>query len=118
MELPESLSSEDNIGDIDNAEQTEQSDSIPEADAAVIEELKEQLNAKLREAEVELSISRAKIAQQRAELDEEHVELDRRAKMIEEKFAAVAQAPKRRMGLFKWLWHHLKPKPPAVNDRI
>jgi hypothetical protein len=114
MELQESLEPE--VADVEH-ETAEQTDSIPEADAVVIEELKERLNAKLREAEVELSISRAKIAQQKAELDVEQVELDRRAKMIEEKFAAVEQAPKR-MGLFKWLWHHLKPKPRAVNDRV
>ncbi len=90
---------------------------IPEADAAAIEELKERLNAKLRETEIELSIGRAKISQQRALLDEEQVEFDRRAKLIEEKYQALMSAPSRRVGFFKWLWQHLKPKPPQANDR-
>ena len=91
--------------------------SIPKADAESIKKLKDSLNAKLRDAEVELSIGRAKISQQQAELSERQAELDRRASLIEEKFAAIAQPPTRKVGFFKKLWIHLKPKHPEVNDR-
>ena len=121
MELQDSLGSDATVAVPEltafEREPATPTNSMPEADAAFIKELKEKLNDKLREAELELSISRAKIAQQKALFDEQQVELERRSKMIEEKFAAIKNAPKRRMGFFKWIWHHLKPKPPAVNDR-
>lgn len=113
-ESPEPVKSEKEIPSVNSVDSTA---SMSEADAVAIEELKERLNAKLQDAEVELSIGRAKISQQQAELADDQVELDRRAKAIEEKYAAVAQAPKRRVGFFVWLWIHLKPKKPAVNDR-
>lgn len=114
MELPETQEPIDSEAEPESVDATER---MSEADAAAIEELKERLNTKLRDAEVEFSISRAKLCQQQAELAEEQVELDRRAAAIEEKYAAVARIPKRRVGFFGWLWQHLKPKQPKANDR-
>ena len=47
--------------------------------------LEEELTAKLREAEIELSINRAKLSQQRASLEQLQADLERREAAVEEK---------------------------------
>ena len=50
-----------------------------------IEVLKEQLKSKLREAEIELSINRAKLSQQRASIENMQADLERREAAVEAK---------------------------------
>ncbi|MEE2826395.1 MAG: hypothetical protein VYE64_07180 [Planctomycetota bacterium] len=57
--------------------------TMSDADRQEIDRLKAELHEKLREAEVELSISRAKIVQESAQLEEERRELEKRASQIE-----------------------------------
>jgi hypothetical protein len=102
MELPKAETPLASVEDLE-AETADATERMSEEDAAEIASLKETLNEKLREAEVELSINRAKLSQQRAELESVQVELDRRASAIEEKYAAVANAPKKRRGLLERL---------------
>ncbi len=64
-------------------------DNISAADAEAIENLKEELTSKLRDAEVEFSINRAKLSQLKAELDGKQVELERKAAALEEKFGGL-----------------------------
>jgi len=51
--------------------------------AEAIQELKDKLTSQLREAEIELSISRAKMSQQRARLEQMQVDIERREKALE-----------------------------------
>ena len=57
---------------------------MSEDDRQEIDELKKELRQKLREAEMELSITRAKISQERAELDEKKNDLERLAARVGE----------------------------------
>lgn len=54
-------------------------------DPEEIQKIKQELNEKLRDAEVELSIERAKLSQLRAELDAKQTDLERRNKALNEK---------------------------------
>ena len=65
------------------------SEKTPTTDADEVESLKQQLNSKLREAEVELSINRARLSQERAAFERNQAELDRRSASLEAKFAAM-----------------------------
>ena len=56
---------------------------LSDSDRLDVENLKNELREKLRQAEMELSIGRAKISQERAELDNQRSELDRLAKKFE-----------------------------------
>ena len=60
-------------------------ENMSEADAESINNLKEELTSKLRDAEIELSINRAKLSQFKAQLEEKQVELDRRSAALESK---------------------------------
>lgn len=55
---------------------------------ATVDELKRQLNSKIREAEVEMSINRARLMQERVEFERAQAELERRAATLEAKLAA------------------------------
>ena len=72
MELPGSNSDSTQPIDLDNeaSENLEEMhssiESVSSEDASAIEKLKEELTSKLREAEVEISINRAKLSQQKA----------------------------------------------------
>ena len=59
------------------------------ADQLEVERLKNELNSKLREAEVEVSINRARLSQERAEFERNLAELDRRSANLEAKLAAM-----------------------------
>ena len=73
-----------------------------------IDALKSELNEKLREAEIELSIGRAKISQQQAEIASRHVDLERRNEALESKLAACPAGPSRKMGFLDRLTRHLR----------
>ena len=77
-------------------------------DAHDIDALKSELNEKLREAEIELSIGRAKISQQQAEIASRHVDLERRSEALESKLAACPDGPSRKMGFLDRLTRHLR----------
>ena len=77
-------------------------------DAHDIDALKSELNEKLREAEIELSIGRAKISQQQAEIASRHVDLERRSEALESKLAACPDDPSRKMGFLDRLTRHLR----------
>lgn len=62
-------------------------ENMSEADAESINNLKEELTSKLRDAEIELSINRAKLSQFKAQLEEKQVELDRRSAALESKLS-------------------------------
>ncbi|MEL7497532.1 MAG: hypothetical protein AAFN77_07975 [Planctomycetota bacterium] len=63
-------------------------EKISPEDNEAIEKLKKDLNSKLRDAEVELSINRAKLSQQRAELEQKQAELEQRAADLEARLAS------------------------------
>jgi len=77
-------------------------------DSADIDALKSELNEKLREAEIELSIGRAKISQQQAEIASRQVELERRSEALESKLAAFPDGPARKTGFLDRLTRHLR----------
>ncbi len=58
------------VGNADELEQLVDADELIQQERAHLEALQEQLREKLRKAEVELSMERAKIARERAELEE------------------------------------------------
>lgn len=69
--------------------------NIPPDDREEIERLKNELREKLRQAEMELSISRAKISRENALLEERHAELERLASRIKQQSAAPSGEPQR-----------------------
>ena len=81
-------------------------ESLDEVQAEEIEELRAQLTEKLREAEVELSINRAKLDQRKAELERQQSELERREKSLANKYSNVNDTPQR-MGVLDRLTRHL-----------
>ena len=81
-------------------------ESLDEVQAEEIEELRAQLTEKLREAEVELSINRAKLDQRKAELERQQLELERREKSLADKYSNVNGTPQR-MGVLDRLTRHL-----------
>lgn len=83
-------------------------DSIEHHDSADIDALKTELNEKLREAEIELSIGRAKISQQQAEIASRQVDLERRSEALESKLAACPDGPARKTGFLDRLTRHLR----------
>lgn len=95
MELPKADPKADVGDDMDEAELATLHNSLatptvsPE-DSRAIESLKEEWTNKVREAEIEVSINRAKLSQLEAELEERQVELDRRAKALEQKYGGYA----------------------------
>jgi len=68
-----------------NVAAEEQANTTEEAS---VDELKAQLNSKIREAEVEMSINRARLMQERVEFERAQAELERRAAKLEAKLAA------------------------------
>lgn len=87
-------------------------------DAEAIEHLKDQLNEKLRDAEVELSIKRAKLSQFNAELDEKRVELERRESALLSKQQLNTPDKKASPGLLERLKRHLSAKERKNLDRM
>lgn len=81
---------------------------VEHEDSADIDALKSELNEKLREAEIELSIGRAKISQQQAEIASRQVELERRSEALESKLAAFPDGPARKTGFLDRLTRHLR----------
>ena len=70
--------------------------------------MRAQLTAKLREAELELSINRAKLDQQNAKLERQQSELERREKSLASKYASVGQdGEPQQMGVLDRLTRHL-----------
>ena len=82
--------------------------SAKQEDFADIDALKAELNEKLREAEIELSIGRAKISQQQAEIASRQVELERRSEALESKLAACSDGSARKTGFLDRLTRHLR----------
>ncbi|MFT7633233.1 MAG: hypothetical protein ACI87E_004288, partial [Mariniblastus sp.] len=111
MELPQTTSADSSESPSVDSQAIEglqnSASELSEADAIEIARIKEELNAKLREAEIELSINRAKLSQQKAMLESKQVELDRRASSLDEKYAAIQKAPKQRVGFLDRLSLHL-----------
>ena len=71
-----------------------------------IEVLKEQLTSKLRDAEVELSINRAKLSQQWASLEQRQFEIAQRESMFANKYGKMDE-PAKKQGLLDRLSRHL-----------
>ena len=81
-------------------------ESISKIDAEEIEVLKEQLTSKLRDAEVELSINRAKLSQQWATLEQRQYEIAQRESMFANKYGSLDE-PAKKQGLLDRLSRHL-----------
>ena len=84
-------------------------ESINNIDAEEIEVLKEQLTSKLRDAEVELSINRAKLSQQWASLEQRQFEIAQRESMFANKYGSLDE-PTKKQGLLDRLSRHLSRK--------
>ncbi len=83
-------------------------ESLDEVQAEQIEDLRAQLTEKLREAEVELSINRAKLDQRRAELERRQNELERREKSLASKYSSVdVDGTPQKLGVLDRLTRHL-----------
>ncbi len=81
--------------------------NIPPDDREEIERLKSELREKLRQAEMELSISRAKISRENALLEERRAELERLAARVKQQTAAPAGEPQR-MSMLDRLNRHMQ----------
>ena len=81
--------------------------TISDADRQEVDRLKAELHQKLRDAEVELSISRAKIVQESAQLEEERRELEKRASQIEP--SSNAPMPGQKTSMLDRLSRHMSP---------
>lgn len=88
-------------------DELEENGEADQEEIAAIEQLKEDLTTKLREAEIELSINRAKLSQQQAELEEKQVELDRREKQLQKKLEKQAPTPEKSSGMLERMKRHL-----------
>jgi len=88
---------------------TESQDKTPPTKTkGEVEELRAKLIKKLREAEVELSINRAKMDQQRAKLERQQLELERREKSLASRYPTVDEdGVPQRMGVLDRLTRHL-----------
>lgn len=98
---------------LDEASQDEEMDALHESiesisniDAEEIEVLKDQLTSKLRDAEVELSINRAKLSQQWASLEQRQFEISQRESMFANKYGKMDE-PAKKQGLLDRLSRHL-----------
>ena len=78
----ETTIADDQLGTSDEMETEEEISTDPEE----IQRLTKEMNLKLRDAEVELSIERAKLSQLEAELESKQVELDRRDLALSQKY--------------------------------
>ncbi|MCH2181161.1 MAG: hypothetical protein MK108_04065 [Mariniblastus sp.] len=81
--------------------------AIPDEDRQEVERLKAELHEKLRAAEVELSISRAKIVQETAQLEEKRHELEKLAAQIEP--SAMSPAEGKKTSMLDRLSRHMLP---------
>ncbi len=79
---------------------------LDKIDSIEIEALKEQLTSKLRDAEVELSINRAKLSQQWAALEQKQCEMTQREAALKSKYGNLTEATKK-AGLLDRLSRHL-----------
>ncbi len=84
-------------------------ESINNIDAKEIEILKEQLTSKLRDAEVELSINRAKLSQQWASLEQRQYEISQREATFASKYGNL-DGPTKKQGLLDRFSRHLSRK--------
>ena len=82
---------------------TNTSQALDPADAEAIQDLKDQLTSKLREAEIELSINRAKLSQQKAKLDQMQTDIERREKALEQRQGEKPNENRRKRLLDRWL---------------
>lgn len=82
-------------------------ENIEAGDSPEIDNLKELLSSKLRDAEVELSINRAKLSQQWAALEERQFELEKREAHLESRYGEVDDSTKKKMGILDRLSRHL-----------
>ena len=93
-------------------------DSLDENQSEEIAELKKELTAKLREAEIELSINRAKLSQQKAAMEKKEIEVERRESYLRKKTAEFESSQNKKSGFFdRWSRHlSFKKKTALVND--
>ena len=96
----------------DQVEEEAPKEAAPVAEPTTVDGLKEQLTAKLREAEIEMSINRAKLSQQRASLEQMQADLERREADLEAKLAQAktskpvpAHNEKKRGMMDRWKRH-------------
>jgi hypothetical protein len=84
-------------------------ESIENIDSEEIENLKTQLTSKLRDAEVELSINRAKLSQQWATLEQRQFEIEQRENNLKSKYANVSSTGEtsKKQGMLDRLSRHL-----------
>ncbi|QEG21160.1 prolipoprotein diacylglyceryl transferase [Mariniblastus fucicola] len=99
---------QDQVSDPGKLEQGPVEQAAP-AGGEKIEVLKEQLTSKLREAEIELSINRAKLSQQRASIEQMQADLERReaalAAKLEQSKKSITAAEKKTGLMDRWKRH-------------
>ena len=83
-------------------------ESIEQIDSEEIEELREILSSKLRDAEIELSINRAKLSQQWAALEQKQYELSQQEAIMKSKYGEMDEGNRRKSGILDRLSRHLK----------
>lgn len=92
-------------------------ESIASIDVDHIEDLKEQLTSKLRDAEVELSINRAKLSQQWASLEQRQFEVEQRENNLNNKYAKFKKGkPDQKQGILDRLSRHLSRSSHDLDD--
>jgi hypothetical protein len=110
------------VSRLDEVAQDEEMDALHESiesinniDPEEIEVLKEQLTSKLRDAEVELSINRAKLSQQWASLEQRQFEIAQRESMFANKYGSLDE-PAKKQSLLDRLSRHLSRKTDDDDD--
>ena len=86
-------------------------DCLDDLQSEKIEKLKKQLTSQLREAEVELSISRARLSQQQSSMEQKVTELDRREEILKRKISQWQSTQKKSGLLDRWARHLTFRKP-------
>jgi hypothetical protein len=107
---------EEELNEIPETNLVDTLDSLDETQSEMIAELKADLTSKLREAEIELSINRAKLSQLRASLDAKQVEIDRRESRLRQKYIEMESA-RNKTGFFdRWSRHLTFRKKKKISD--
>ena len=98
---------DDDASIADPPAQTDLPPDVPTADLEEITRLKNELREKLRQAEMELSISRAKISRENAMLEERKAELEQMAERIRSQSRTDGQEPQK-LSMLDRLNRHMK----------
>ncbi len=93
-------------------------ESIENIDSEEIGDLKTQLTSKLRDAEIELSINRAKLSQQWASLEQRQFEIEQRENNLKNKYSKLSNGGEtdKKQGMLDRLSRHLSRGSHDIDD--